>query len=240
MHSKSNPQTALLAGSSGLVGSFVLEQLLRAPETWGLITLFTRRILPKQTQVLNQNAERVSVVISDLNFQLMREFDARFAFCALGTTRARAGSKKGLEAVDLDGVISFAKLAKRSGVRHFFCVSSLGADPSSWVHYSQTKGRMERQLRALDFESLHLFRPSLLLGERSQITGEKRSSENLAQKIMTGFFGVFPQSKNLNLWNRYRPIPAQEVASAMVLRAERIAQGEKPSARVEILESDQI
>ena len=54
-----------------------------------------------------------------------------------------------------------------------------GSVTSSIAYYNRVKGRMEAAVSALDFAAVHIVRPSLLLGERS----ERRPSEEFAQKI---------------------------------------------------------
>ena len=60
-------------------------------------------------------------------------------------------------------------------------ISSMGANAGSRVFYSRTKGEMEEALSSVGFRSLHIFRPSLILGDR----GEKRVGEQLAARLMT-------------------------------------------------------
>lgn len=65
------------------------------------------------------------------------------AFCCLGTTRKAAGSAEAFRKVDLDIVVSFAKLCLlHAHARHFAMVSSYGANANSWFLYMQTKGEV--------------------------------------------------------------------------------------------------
>lgn len=70
--------------------------------------------------------------------------------------------------VDFDYVIRFAGLARKAGARRFLVVSSLGANPRSAVFYRRVKGEMEKALQGIGFVQLHVFEPSLLLGNRRQ------------------------------------------------------------------------
>ncbi len=45
-------------------------------------------------------------------------------------------------------------------------VSALGADRQSRVSYRRVKGEMENAVRKPPFDGVHIFRPSLLLGDR--------------------------------------------------------------------------
>jgi len=53
-------------------------------------------------------------------------------FCALGTTRADAGSAQAFRDIDVHCVEETARAAKEAGVSHFSLVSSQGANPRVW------------------------------------------------------------------------------------------------------------
>jgi uncharacterized protein YbjT (DUF2867 family) len=138
---------------------------------------------------------------------LAREAAAEDAFCCLGTTIAKAGSREAFRSVDHDAVLSLARGAKTGGARRLLLVSSSGADPGSRLFYSRVKGETERDAAGLRFEACHLLRPSLLLGRRQ----ESRPLERLAQRLLP------PLSVLLaGPLRRYRPIEARVVARAMV------------------------
>uniref|UniRef100_A0A0K0CXM6 Protein HTATIP2 n=1 Tax=Angiostrongylus cantonensis TaxID=6313 RepID=A0A0K0CXM6_ANGCA len=91
--------------------------------------------------------------------------DADIGFCALGTTRAKAG-KDGFYKVDHDYVVNVAKIAKAQGVREFVLVTSAGSNEHSWFLYTKTKGETERDVGALQFDKLLIVRPGFLEGPR--------------------------------------------------------------------------
>ncbi|MBL7664106.1 MAG: hypothetical protein JNM93_03145, partial [Bacteriovoracaceae bacterium] len=100
-------------------------------------------------------------------------------FC-FGTTLKKAGGIK--EFIEIEKHISekILLMAKRGRVKSIFLVSAMGANSKSFVLYNKIKGEIEVFAQSLKFESLYIFRPSLLLGERS----EKRFFEKIAQKIL--------------------------------------------------------
>ena len=67
---------------------------------------------------------------------------------------------------------------------------------------------MEEALKKLPIDSLHIIRPSLLLGNRSEF----RHGERIAKIIMTRFSFLIPKN--------YRAIHAEKVARAMILPSE--------------------
>jgi uncharacterized protein YbjT (DUF2867 family) len=192
---------ALLAGASGLVGSFLLRQLLESPEYDRVIALGRRPLdlaHPKLTQVTADFAA-LDRVTADLRCD--------DAFCCLGTTIKRAGSPAAFRAVDHAAVLAFAWAARRNGARRFFLVSSLGADARSRVFYSRVKGETEEALAVLDFKTLAIFRPSLLLGPRT----EKRLGERMGAMVLW-----LAEPLLLGRLRQYRAIRAEVVARAML------------------------
>lgn len=191
---------ALLAGSTGLIGSLLLRQLLDDPR-YDRVTALSRRELPLQH-------ERLQVLLTDFD-DLDRRRDmlgADDVFCALGTTMSRAGSRSAFEQVDHGMVLALAQAARRAGARQFVLVSAAGSSATSPSFYSRTKARVESDLRALGYPGLHILRPSLLLGDRR----ESRPMEQLAQRLSPalGWLARGPMA-------RYAPVQAATVATAM-------------------------
>ena len=194
-------KTALIAGASGLVGSHCLQLLLDDPRYSKVISV-ARRPLHLDHPKLKQ----VVVDFNDLG-KHQQSLLADDVYCCLGTTIKKAGSKGNFRKVDLQYVINLAKITSRNFATQFLVVSALGADPESHIFYNHTKGEMESAVKALPFTAVHIFQPSLLLGERQ----EKRMGEKLAAKAMH-WFGFLLRGP----LRKYRPIQAQTVAKAML------------------------
>ncbi|AOZ92450.1 oxidoreductase [Paenibacillus crassostreae] len=193
---------AVVLGASGLVGSFVVAELLQRDEYDG-IKLLVRQPLDIQHPKLSQ-----IVVDWDRLDQYHEIFsNVRDVYCCLGTTIKKAGSQEQFRKVDYDYPVRAAQLAQEQGVSQFLVVSAMGADPSSRVFYNRTKGEVEDKLSTIGLPAVHLFRPSLLLGQRQ----EKRLGEQWGAKFMTTFDFLF-RGKGI----KYRAIPARVVARAMV------------------------
>jgi len=200
---------ALLAGATGLVGSHCLSQLLRDP-TYGRVVVVVRRPLPLTDPRLDARVvdfERLA------ESELPRVDDV---YCALGTTIRRAGSRAAFRRVDHDYVVALARRAAERGAARFVLVSSIGADARSPVFYSRVKGETERDVTAVGFQAVHLLRPSLLVGERS----ERRPGERLMIGLSSGIAPLL-----VGPFRRYRPIAAEVVARAMRAVALRDARG---------------
>ncbi len=213
-------RTALIAGASGLVGGFLLRQLLELPEYGRVVSLGRRPLAlthPKLVQVTVDFAA-LEKVTADLRCD--------DAFCCLGTTIKRAGSQENFRAVDHAAVLAVAWAARRNGAARFFVVSSLGANAQSRVFYNRVKGETEEALEVLDFQTLGIFRPSLLLGPRA----EKRLGERVGAALMW-----VAEPLLLGSLRQYRAIQAEVVARAMA----RCSFG-RPGQGVLIFPSDEI
>lgn len=203
----------LLLGSTGLVGSAALEQLLADPQ-WSEVRVLVRR-------APGEGRPRLRVTVLD-DFARIADAAAEFAvdavLCAVGTTIRVAGSPAAFRKVDHDIPVAAARLARASGAAHFGLVSSLGADPRSKILYSRVKGEVEEAVRELGPRSIAILRPSLLLGPRREF----RLGEVLAKP-----FGFLVPGK-------YRPVEAAAVARVLC----QCAADARPG--VEIIESAEI
>ena len=129
---------------------------------------------------------------------------ADIAICALGTTRAKAGSDAAFRAVDMHAVLAFARAAQAAGVTHFILVSSVGANPNARLLYPRTKGEVEAELAAMAFTRLDILQPGLLIGPRA----ERRPVERVLQWAAPVMDLALPRDLG--------SLPAQAVASAIL------------------------
>lgn len=200
---------ALIAGASGLVGSNLLELLLQDSRFGKIVAVGRRR--------LNISSPKLEELILDWNSDSAFELPpADVAFCCLGTTIKKAGSQDAFRKVDHDYVIRFARSSFRSGVKHFLVVSAIGSSERSKIFYSRVKGEMEQDLKKIGFETLHIFQPSLLLGERQ----EKRFGESLAIRLFP-----FYQPLLVGPLRKQMPIEARVVAKSMLEKSLSNAKG---------------
>ena len=196
-----NPSTALVLGSTGLIGSYVLSKLLVDPQ-WQSVTAITRRALNHDHPRLNN-----PVMPLDEMGQHKSLFAVDAVFCCLGTTMGQAGSKEAFRQVDLEYPLLAAQLALSMGVKHFLVVSAVNADVRGLSFYARTKGEMEQQLESLGFEHLTIARPSLLTGERQDF----RFGEVMGNKALALVKPLFAAAKP-----RWMPIAGEQVAAALV------------------------
>ena len=191
--------TAILAGATGLVGGECLKRLVAAPEYERVIVVTRRDLGPgaKQSKVLQ------AVIEFDQLGGLRRSLRGDHVFCALGTTIRKAGSKSRFREVDYEYPLRLAQLTRMNGAQHFSIVSAMGASRTSPFFYSRVKGEVEASLRAMDWPSLAILRPSVIAGERA----EPRPLERLGEHVLR-----FAPA-------RWRPVAASDIAAAMVRTA---------------------
>lgn len=194
-------------GSTGLVGKNVLKILARLDQVSAVFCpvrtepdLSTYGILEGSSKFEFEKVdfEQINSWAASGNGSFL---GCEAVVCCLGTTLKQAGSKKAQEKVDLRLPLSLAAIAKKQGVKHFLCVSAMGANSKSPFFYNRLKGMLEEGLTMMDFESLTLIRPSLLLGKHK----DKRFGEELMQKIFGNRSALVPA--------HWRPVPAETVAA---------------------------
>lgn len=190
-------RTALIAGATGLIGGQLLPLLL-ASDRYKKVIAFTRQDLP----------DHIKLTQVKMGAGKLGELDAGShvddVFCCLGTTMAKARTKEKFYYVDFTLPSLLAKNSLSRGAKQYLLVSSLGAKKNSSIYYNQVKGALEEEISNMGFETVHIFRPSLLLGPRS----EKRSAEDAA-KFFYKIFGFLMPSK-------YKAIDSLKVAKAMI------------------------
>ncbi|TDE14564.1 oxidoreductase [Dyadobacter psychrotolerans] len=201
-------RTALLVGSTGLIGGQLLTKLLHSPY-YDKVIVLTRR--PSR-----HTNTKLTEVIFDFDNPDAPQIKADDIFCCLGTTIKKAGSKEAFKKVDLEYPLTIATLAQRNGAEKFLIVSAMGADADSGIFYNQVKGQVEQGLISLKYPSLHIFRPSLLLGEREETRLGEKVGEVLATVFKPIMFGPL---------KKYRAIDSGKVANAMLAFAKKSEKG---------------
>jgi uncharacterized protein YbjT (DUF2867 family) len=201
---------ALLVGATGLVGEHCLRLLLAEPR-YKSVTALVRTPLKISDCKLAQHL--VDFDRLDEAHELARADDV---YCCLGTTIKKAGSQEAFRRVDRDYPVEVASLALERGATQFLLVSAIGANAGSSVFYNRVKGEVERDISALGYQGVQIFRPSLLLGERKEF----RLGETISQVVSSAVPFIFAGPLR-----KYKPIPASQVAAAMVEVAKRKLKG---------------
>jgi len=207
-------RTCALAGASGLVGGELLRLLLDDSDLTH-VTALVRRPLGLTHAKLPKLEE--AVVDFDRPESLRPHLAVDAVFCTLGTTIKRAGSQAAFRQVDHDYPLALARQALEAGARAYLIVTAVGADARSGIFYSRVKGELEEALRALPFPGgVHLFHPSLILGERAERRPAERAATLIARATAPLFGGPLL---------KYRAIDARDIARAMLGAAQQGAPG---------------
>lgn len=210
-------KTALIAGSTGLVGHHLLRLLLQHPQYERIISIGRR-----ETGITDKKLDELILADFEGIQDHVDALKADHVFCCLGTTMKQAGSREAFYRVDFTYPMMLAKIALDNQSQLFSLISSIGADERSMFYYSRVKGKIESAVSDLGLHQVNIFRPSLLLGKRKK----KRFGEDAGAAISKLF--------NPFLFKKYRAITAEDVARAIISTSS----VEKPG--VNIYESDLI
>jgi uncharacterized protein YbjT (DUF2867 family) len=194
-------KTALIAGGSGLTGSALIRQI-SSGNLYQRVTVIGRYPEKSQDGVLEYTPVNFDQL--DTHADL---FNVDDVYCCLGTTIKKAGSRENFRRVDYEYPLALARLAAKHGAQRFFIITALGADAGSGVFYNRVKGEVERDLLQSGMPEIIIFRPSLLLGKRSEFRLGEWVGVAMAQKLPFLFSGPL---------RKYRPVHVDQVAAAML------------------------
>ena len=193
---------SLVVGGTGLVGSYVLKQLALVEES-------PIAILRRRPNDLPDNVKAIEVDFDELlTSGDLPQCD--HLYLCLGTTIKTAGSQAAFRNVDFNYCLGIAQMAAKSGASVISLVSSVGADANSKSFYLRTKGQLEEAIKSLNFSSINIYRPGLLIGDRQ----EKRSAEKVGQLLSKVIDPLLVGSLS-----KYRSVKGEVLAQTMVKQA---------------------
>jgi len=195
-------KTALIFGSTGLVGSDLLTLLLK-DDYYTAIKIFAR-------SKININDPKVEII--NLDFNKLNEYSHLIkgddCFFCIGTTKKQTPNKEEYRNIEYNFPVIIGEIAKNNNVRSFMYVSSLGSNPNTKNTYLKNKGEAEKFLKKLNFSQLSIIRPSFLLGDRKEF----RLGEIIGKKIFKKSSFLFQGSLR-----KFRAIESKDVAKAMII-----------------------
>ena len=194
-------KTALIFGSSGLVGKNLLNQIINN-SNYSKVKIFVR----SSPDISDRKIEIINTDFKDLQ-KIKNLIIGDDCFFCIGTTKKNSPNKSEYRRVELDLPKKIAQISKSNNVKSFIFVSSGFADPKNSGDYLKFKGLVEEEIKSLNFEKIGILRPSFLLGNRK----ENRVGERL------GIF-IFKLISPLLLgpFKKIRPIHSDTVAKAMI------------------------
>ena len=194
-------KTALLFGSSGLIGSNLLDNLINN-NNYNKIKIFVRGL----PSINNSKVEVIKTDFLDLD-TLKENLIGDDCFFCIGTTHKDTPDKNEYRRIEYDLPVHLAKIAKFNSINNFIYVSSIGANPKASSTYLKNKGQAEEELKKIGFSNLSIIQPSFLVGNRKAF----RISEALGIPVMK-FLSLF----FLGGFKKYTPINVEIVVKAMI------------------------
>ena len=194
---------ALVFGGTGLIGTELL-QLLTKNKSFKKVSAIVRK-----TPLIRLSDSIEFVVFDFKNWtEIEHLFDAEtHVYCCVGSTKKKTPDTSAYRAVDYEIPIAAAQIAQKKDCKSFSVVSSIGASAQSSNFYLNLKGQMEDEITKFLTINWYIYRPSLLLGKRSEF----RLGESFAQKIFSALSFLFT-----GFLQKYKPIEAATVAQAMI------------------------
>lgn len=212
-------KSSLIIGATGLVGSYLLQELLNSSDI-EYVTALVRR------SELEPNPKLKEIEFNFENKSAMASLEpVKHIFCCLGTTIKTAGSKEAFRFVDYELPLRFAHWAESTNADSFSIVTAMGANADSSIFYNQVKGEVENEIKQLNIPTIRIFQPSLIMGPRKEF----RLGEIIIKGIMT-----FLNPLMVGPAKKYRGIHAQTIARGMVSHSTYSSSG------ISVIESNKI
>jgi uncharacterized protein YbjT (DUF2867 family) len=197
-------KTALVFGATGMIGAYLLEELLKDPN-YETVRAFVRKPLSIQHSRLKQ-------IVTDFHSleQVKSDIKGDVLFCCLGTTIRNTPSKEGRRFVDKEIPIQLASIAEENKIPSYLIVSSIGASASTSNFYLRLKGEMEKEVSKKQIGQIVFMRPSFLMGDRNEF----RPAEGVYSAVMRLISPLM-----LGSLKKFKPIHGRKVALAMIALA---------------------
>ena len=194
-------KTALLFGSSGLIGGNLLNKLIQN-NFYNKIKIFVRA----EPEIQDSKIEIIKADFNNLKNHI-EDIKGDDCFFCIGTTKQNSPDKNEYKRIERDLPVEIAQIAKANSINSFVYVSSGFADPKNSGAYLRYKGEVEEELKKLNFTKLVIMRPSFLMGNRK----EKRYGEKIGIFLFKLLSPLF-----LGPLKKMKPIHSEKVAKAMI------------------------
>lgn len=190
---------AIVIGSTGMVGTQLIELLVFSEEYSEIVSLVRR-----ESGIIHSKLKEY-IVDFDQPESWKNFIKGDVLFSCMGTTIAKAKTKSNQFKIDYTYQLNVAEIAAANGVPVYILISSSGANTNSPTFYLKIKGQLEKAIQKLPFKSIIILRPGQLYGLRT----EPRLGEKMALSIMFGL-------NKIGILKKFKPINAREVAQAMI------------------------
>ena len=201
--------TATVVGATGLIGSHLLQALLK-----DIYFDNVKILIRRPTDITHPKLEKKIVDFNDDDSLLVALSNSDVVFCAIGTTQKKVkGDKDAYRKIDFEIPVKLARFCKMTRCEKFILVSSAGANAKSMNFYQRLKGETDEAVKEVGPKTIHIMRPSLLLGDRKEF----RLGENIGKVVMTTLSFLIPA--------KYKAIQGRDVAKVMLVLSKKNEEG---------------
>lgn len=151
--------SVVMLGATGAVGTEVVKHLQKFSHLKRL-TLLGRR--PVDGCVARCIQQQKIDIFKPESYQGYLE-DHQTAICTMGVGEPSKMSREEFLRIDKQAVLDFALACREARICHFQLLASVAIDPHSKSFYLRSKGELVEELKALQFDRLSIFQPSMIL-----------------------------------------------------------------------------
>ena len=206
-----NKKTSLIAGSTGFLGSKILNFLYKEDQK---IYCLSRR----ENEINTVNAEDIIIDFDTINDLSLPKIDHVY-LCLGYELRAwelismPERKKDPFYKVDYEYTLNIAKKAEEVGATSISLVSAVGANKNSESFYLKTKGDLEEEIKKLKFETINIFQPGHLAG---RINWQKKKSDPRLDVFAFEIGSLFLDPFLVSRLKKFRSINANKLANFIV------------------------
>ena len=206
-----NKKTSLIAGSTGFLGSKILNYLHKEDQK---IYCLSRR----ENEINSVNIEDIIIDFDAINDLSLPEIDHVY-LCLGYELRAwelisMPERKKGpFYKVDYEYTLNIAKKAEEAGATSVSLVSAVGANKNSESFYLKTKGDLEEEIKKLHFETINIFQPGHLA---ARINWQRQKNDPRIDVFAFEFGSLFLDPFLVSRLKKFRSINANKLANFIV------------------------
>ena len=206
-----NKKTSLIAGSTGFLGSKILNFLYKEDQK---IYCLSRR----KSEINSINIEDIIIDFDNINNLSLPKIDHVY-LCLGYELRAwelismPERKKDPFYKVDYEYTLNIAKKAEEVGATSISLVSAVGANKNSESFYLKTKGDLEEEIKKLKFETINIFQPGHLAG---RINWQKKKSDPRLDVFAFEIGSLFLDPFLVSRLKKFRSINANKLANFIV------------------------
>ena len=206
-----NKKTSLIAGSTGFLGSKILNFLYKEDQK---IYCLSRR----KSEINSINIEDIIIDFDAINNLSLPKIDhvylcLGYELIAWELISMPERKKDPFYKVDYEYTLNIAKKAEEVGATSISLVSAVGANKNSESFYLKTKGDLEEEIKKLKFETINIFQPGHLAG---RINWQKKKSDPRLDVFAFEIGSLFLDPFLVSRLKKFRSINANKLANFIV------------------------